>query len=144
MLLLVNALLLAVAGVLAVSGLIAAKTPDAKHLLDKLLPYQALIGVALLVLGVINLLHLLTAHLLVLLQMVPLFVVTALAVVASSILLGLLFGMPQIATWLPGEGATEKKGLALARKMAPFQTTIGVVGLVAVLLLLVQRLGVLT
>jgi hypothetical protein len=49
---LINALLLIVGGILALSGIIVANQPNAKNVIDKLVPYQAIIGVALLVLGV--------------------------------------------------------------------------------------------
>ena len=54
---LINALVLIAGGILAASGLIIAKKPDAKQLIDKLMPYQAIIGVVLLALGILNLLR---------------------------------------------------------------------------------------
>ena len=41
-----NALLVIAGGILAAAGLIISKKPDAKQLIDKLVPYQAFIGVA--------------------------------------------------------------------------------------------------
>jgi hypothetical protein len=139
----INALVLIAGGILAVSSLIVAKKPDAQKLIDKLLPYQAIIGVALLVLGIVNLIRALGSHLLDILRIVPLFGLTYLAMCVTSLLLGLLFGMPQIAKWLPGEGPAERKGMELSRKLAPYQTLIGIVGLVAALLMILYRLRIL-
>jgi len=139
----INALVLIAGGILAVSSLIVAKKPDAQKLIDKLVPYQAIIGVALLVLGIVNLIRGLGNHLLDILRIVPLFGLTYLAMCVTSILLGFLFGMPQIAKWLPGEGPTEQKGMELSRKLAPYQILIGIVGLVAALLMILYRLRIL-
>src|SRR5882762_4085090 len=121
---LINALVLIAGGLLAASGLIVAKKPDAKQLIDKLMPYQAIIGVALLVFGVLNLLRLL-GGLMTLLTHFPLFGLTVLAMTVTSILLGFMFGMPQIAKWMPGESKTEQKGMELSKKLAPFQGILG-------------------
>jgi hypothetical protein len=134
-----NVIALIVGGILAVSGLIVAKRPDAKRLIGKLVPYQAVIGVALLGLGTVNLLWWLGHGLLGLLTRAPLFGVTILALTVTSILLGILFGMARIATWMPGQGAVEKRGMKLARQIAPFQVIIGLIGLGAALLALLYH-----
>ena len=54
---LINALVLIVGGVLAISGLIIARKPDARRLIDRIRPYQSMVGVALLVIGLIELLR---------------------------------------------------------------------------------------
>lgn len=141
---LINALVLIAGGILAVSGLIVAKKPDAKQLIDKLVPYQAIIGVVLLVFGVINLLRALGNHLISMVGHFPLLGLTILGMTVTSILLGFMFGMPQIAKWIPGEGAAEQKGLLLSQRLAPFQVMIGIIGLVSALLWWLYRLGILT
>jgi len=137
---LINILLLIAGGILATSALIVAKKPDAKQWIDKLVPYQAIIGVALLAVGVLDLLRWLGAlrHLL---PDVPVHAVVWLAVIVTSILLGFLFGMTQIAKWLPGHAAAEQKGRELSNKLAPYQLIIGVIGLGAALLLFLYRFG---
>jgi hypothetical protein len=128
---LIHPLLLIVAGILAASSLIVAKKPDAKQLIDKLVPFQAIIGVALLAFGLFQ------ARLLFamfrFLSAAPLAALTGIAIIVCSILLGFMFGMPQIAKWMPGDGAAEQKGLELSRKLAPFQLMIGVIGAAAAL-----------
>jgi hypothetical protein len=140
---LLNVIALIVGGILAVSGLIVAKKPDAQQMIDKLRPYQAIIGVTLLGLGVINLIWWLGNHLFTFLSHAPLFGFTILAMIVTSILLGFLFGMPQIAKWMPGENATEQKAMELSKKLAPFQVIIGLVGLGAALLALLYRFNIL-
>lgn len=136
----INVLLLIVGGILAISALIVAKKPDAKELIDKLVPYQAIIGVALLAVGLLDLLGSL-GKILHLLNGAPVHAIVWLAVIVTSILLGFLFGMPQIAKWLPGQAAAEQKGMELSNKLAPFQVIIGLVGLGAALLLILYRFG---
>jgi len=136
----INILLLIVGGILAISALIVAKKPDAKEWIDKLVPYQAIIGVALLAVGLVDFLSYIGA-VLHLLKGEPVHAIVWLAVMVTSILLGFLFGMPQIAKWMPNQGAAEQKGLELSNKLAPFQVVIGLIGLGAALMLLLYRFG---
>jgi hypothetical protein len=137
---LINVVLLILAGILAISSLIVAKKPDAKELIDKLVPFQALIGIVLLALGLVNFiralsfLSLLFSHF---------FGIVGLAVIITSILLGFMFGMPQIAKWIPGESGAEQKGRALSQKLAPYQVIIGFVGIASAVLWLLYRFGIL-
>lgn len=138
-------LLLIVAGILAISNLIVAKKPDAKALLDKLLPYQAGIGVAVLVVGVVYLLvRLGTPSVFDFIKIAPLLGLAMLSVMVCSVLLGFMFGMPQIAKWMPGENAAEQKGIELSKKLAPFQVIIGIVGIASAFIVLLYRFEILT
>jgi hypothetical protein len=143
MLFLLNVIALAAGGVLGASGLIIAKKPDAKQWIDKLVPYQAIIGVALLGLGVVNFLWWITHGLFALLQVSSLSGVAIFVVTIDSILLGLVFGMPQIAKWMPGENAAEQKGLEWSQKLAPFQGILGIIGLIGAALGLLYWLNLL-
>jgi hypothetical protein len=138
----VNALLLIAGGLLATSALIVAKKPDAKQLLDKLVPYQAIIGVAMLAFGVLNLLRWIGPALRII-SHAPLYGLTFLALPVTSILLGFIFGMPQIAKWMPGNAAAEQKGNELMAKLAPYQVILGLVGLATGLLVLLYQFGIL-
>jgi hypothetical protein len=135
-------ILLLLGGVLALSGLIVAKHPSARRFIDRLVPFQVLIGVALLaaalyvtvVVGPISMLRALQYD-----------AVPALALiggVVSGIALGFCFGMPQIARWLPGPSAGAK-GIALSSKLAPYTMLFGAVAVGAALLLLASMLGLL-
>src|SRR5258706_4544442 len=116
-----NALLLILAGILAISGLILAKKPDAKAMIDKLVPFQALIGIAVLVLGLANLVRSLDG-LMHMFRYAAFFGTAVWGMLICSILLGFLFGMPQIAKWIPGDSPAEQKALEFSKKVAPYQT----------------------
>ena len=132
---LINALVLIAGGILAVSSLIVAKKPDAQRLIDKLVPYQAAIGIALLALGLVNLLRRL-GTLDFIFRVNLLFGLALLTMCVTSILLGFMFGMPQISKWMPSESPAEQKGMELSKKLAPYQVILGLVGLAAALLML--------
>ncbi|MDB4962758.1 MAG: hypothetical protein JWP01_2757 [Myxococcales bacterium] len=142
---LIAPLLLIVGGILAISNLIVAKKPDAKAMIDKLVPFQAGIGVALLAFGLYNVITGFTGTPSVfdLIKYAPVMGLTVLAVIVVSILLGFMFGMPQIAKWMPGEGNAEQKGMELSKKLAPFQVILGLVGIGAALLFLLFRFRIL-
>ncbi|MFN0246168.1 MAG: hypothetical protein ACKV2T_04625 [Kofleriaceae bacterium] len=120
-------ILMVAGGVLGVSGLIVAKKPDAKALIDKLVPFQAFIGVALLAFGLWFLIRVGPLTPFRLISILPMFAVFAIAATWGSMLLGFLFGMPQIAKWIPGESSAENKAMELSKKLAPFQLILGVI-----------------
>lgn len=130
-------IVLILGGILACASLIVAKKPDAKELIGKLQPFQAAIGIALLVFGVINLMD--AIRMLSFVSAAPVLVLTMVADVFSALLLGIMFGMPMVAR-LSASGAA--KGEELGRKLAPFQTLIGIIALVAGLLTMLFVLGI--
>lgn len=136
-------ILMIAGGILGVSGLIVAKKPDAKALIDKLVPFQAFIGVGLLGLGLWALLSFGPIDTFRYMKIWPMLGIFAFTASYGAILLGFLFGMPQIAKWIPGESAAEAKATELSKKLAPFQLILGaVVGLGGILGLLLV-LGIL-
>jgi len=136
-------ILLILGGILAASGVIVAKQPNARQLIDKLVPFQAGIGIALLVIGLYNLLLAFrTPSIFDFIHFAPLFGITLLAMIVSAILLGFLFGMPQIVKWLPANAAAQK-GLAQSNKLASFQVVIGVVGIASSLIFFLYRFSIL-
>jgi hypothetical protein len=136
-----HAILLIVAAILAVSALIVAKAPDARAVIEKLVPFQAAIGVGLLAVSLIQLLR----HGGAVLRTVSVQPVLSLAMLGGcigGIVLGFLFGMPQIAKWIPGDSPAEQKAQELSRKIAPFQMIIGAVCGASGILLLLELLKV--
>src|SRR5215468_594073 len=102
---LLNIIALLAGGILAASGFIVAKKPNARELIDKLVPFQVLIGVAMLGLGVVNLLWQLAHGFIASLGAnASLYALTVFAMIGVSILLGFLFGLPQITKWMQGHG----------------------------------------
>lgn len=138
---LITPILLILGGILAISGLIIAKKPDAKALIDKLSPYQALIGVAMLATGLWWVLRF-GGALMDVFKVNLLFAAAVWGVIATSILLGALFGMPQIAKWIPGDSPAEQKALELSKKVAPFQVLLGLIGLASALFYLLFRFNI--
>jgi hypothetical protein len=132
----INALVLIAGGLLAASAVIVARRPDAQQVINRLVPFQAMIGVALLAIGFINILKLLTSGGLHGLSAVPFFSAALLSMLGCSILLGFLFGMPLLTRLIPGNSSAEQKAAELAQKIAAFQIMLGLLGIVASLLYL--------
>ena len=125
-------------GILGISGLIVAKKPDAKELIAKLQPFQAVIGIALLIFGIYNVLHIM--DFIRVMSVLPLLGAMALGAVVSAIVLGILFGMPMVAR-MSASGAA--KGEEIGRKLAPFQTIFGIIALVTGIYWMLVTLGIL-
>jgi len=138
----INAILCIVGGILAISGLIIANKPDAKQLIDKLVPFQAIIGVAMVALGLVNFLRLM-GYLTNTFKLNLFFGLSIWCMLGTSVALGALFGMPQIVKWIPGESNAERKAMELTQKIAPFQVILGLVAIVASLVYLLYRFQVL-
>ena len=141
-LLVLNALVVILGGILAVSGLIIANKPDAKQIIDKLTPYQALIGVGMIALSIITFARLLK----VLTDLFKLNFTFALGVwcmIGTGVALGALFGMPQIVKWIPGDSPAEQKAMEFSQKVAPFQVLLGLVAIGGGLIVLLFNLKVL-
>jgi hypothetical protein len=136
-----NALLLILGCILATSAIIVSRKPDAKAMIDRLVPFQALIGVGLIVLGVINFIGVLPT--LTDLKVNLLKAAGSLTVVAASVLLGVLFAAPQVAKLTPDLKA-EQKAMQLAQRVAPYQVMLGLVGLVASLVYFLYRFKIIT
>ena len=130
--------LLILAGLIAMSGVIVAKRPDARAVLDKLVPFQAIIGVALLVVAVIFFLKSKPLAIIKGLKTSPVINVVQLAMVLAGVVLGFLFGLPQIAKWA---GGNNPKAQELAGTLAPYTVLIGMVALVAGLAGFLYRVG---
>ncbi len=121
--------------IIALSGIIIAKSPNAKQTIDKLMPYQAVIGVAMFAFGIIGIIHFLP-------YLRPnnfksnlINSAAILAMIGVAILLGLLFGMPQFAKWFGNNAKVSE----LAQKVAPFQVLLGLAGLAACVVFLYYR-----
>jgi hypothetical protein len=135
--------LLIAGGLLAASSLILSKKPEAKEMLNTLVPFQAGIGVALLVFGVLNLLRML-GSMMHFFQQAPLYGLAMYGSFFVAILLGFFFGMPLIAKLIPGDSPAEQKASEMAKKVAPFQTILGVLAIGLALLFLVFNLGLIS
>ncbi len=136
----ITILLLLVAGVLALSALITARLPQAKDVISKIVPLQGVIGVALLVFGLIWAVKMFPDFDELTGSQVPMSVLLAvLGAVISFVALGFVFGMPLIAQWIPGDSPAEQKALDAQKKLLPFQTLLGALALISVVLFFLAR-----
>jgi len=137
----IEPLLLIAAGILAASSLIIAKKPDAKALIEKIAPFQATLGIILLGWGLYNFFIVVGPGLMIkFLTAFPLLGITLWGMLVSSILLGIMFGMPMVAKLSAGGAA---KGEQMAKKMAPFQVIIGLIAIGSSILAILYNLGIL-
>jgi hypothetical protein len=122
----VTSIAIILAGILGAASIIAAKKPDAQQLIDKLTPYQGIIGVLNFLWGVYFVLWLFL-HMSVGIRWI-IFLVTSVAMV----LLGFLLGFGLISKYaLSKSPEAMKKGEELRAKLAKFIGPLGIVGIVA-------------
>jgi hypothetical protein len=134
---LIGALAVIAGSLISLSAFIIAKRPSARHLFEKVAPYQGFLGVGLLVWGIYDLLRTVGSWGDFLrIPGMKLFGAGVIAYVLSEIVIGFCLGFGLIASWLPGQGGAEKKGLEIQRKLLGFSMPIGVVGLVSGLVVL--------
>ncbi|MBK7071163.1 MAG: hypothetical protein IPH44_02570 [Myxococcales bacterium] len=132
----ITVIMLTLAGVLALSGLIIAQKPQAKDLIDKLVPFQGIIGVVLLVWGIINAARMLPHMNDMTASGFPMSILlAAVGTLVAELGLGFLFGMPLVAKWIPGDSPAEQKAMEMQKKVLPFQSLLGVVAIVAAVLM---------
>ena len=131
-------------GALAASGFIIAKKPEAKELLGKLAPYQGGIGVAMLVAGILNIVDGAIGGSFAIMEFSMLFGITILSMVVCEVLVGFLLGFGLIASWIPGEGAAEQKGIELQKKLTNISAPLGLVAMVTGVLALLYELKILS
>lgn len=133
-----NVVALVLGCIFALSGIIVSKKPNAQQLIDKLVPYKAIIGVAMIVLAIVNFVRMLP-HLADMFKSNMILNAAILTILGVSVLLGGVFGMPQIVRLAPG---AEQKGRELTAKLAPYQALLGLVGLGATLIYFLYRFNI--
>ncbi|MBD0325918.1 MAG: hypothetical protein ICV68_05775 [Pyrinomonadaceae bacterium] len=124
------ALLLIVAGILAASALIIKNQPNAGDLIGKLVPFQGIIGVILMIWALVMLLFDLLPNLSLLFQFFPIRALLWLITLLVAIALGFLLGYGLIAQYALNKNAGAASGGEAARlKLAPIQGPLGIVGI---------------
>lgn len=126
-------------GMLAASGFIVSKSPQAGELIKKLSPFQAIIGVALMIVFVLLLIDDFLTVAGFIMEFKALIGITWYVTFFSLPVVGFLLGMGLIAEWIPGEGKAETKALELQRKLIKWQVPIGLVALTCGVLNLLFR-----
>ena len=123
-------------GVLACAGMIAARQPNAAAAINKLVPFQGIIGILALIWGVWSLIEFFTSGLLEAFSVVPVLILLSLAAAILMILLGFLFGWTLIARVSGGGGGAA----AAQQKIAGVQGPLGVLTIIVALALLILNL----
>ncbi len=131
-------LLLILGGIVACSGLIAAKKPDAERILAKLAPFQAMIGLALIGLGVIFFVMIGPVNAFKAIKVDALSGAANLGGVIAAIILGFLLALPQIIRLAPN---AEQRAQDLAQKIIPFQLLLGLIAAACGAIGLLYNLG---
>jgi hypothetical protein len=137
-----NSIVVILGGILGISGLIIANKPDAKQIIDKLVQFQALIGVGMIALSVITFVRLLGV-LTDLFKLNFMFALGVWCMIGTGVALGALFGMPQIVKWIPGDSPAEQKAMEFSQKVAPFQVLLGLVAIAGGAIVLLFNLKIL-
>ena len=123
------ALLLIVAGALAAASLIVQKQPNARDALAKLVPFQGIIGIILLLWGLWQLIDLLRYFGL-LMQFFPITAIAYLAAVLVAIGLGILLGYGLIQQYVLSKNAdASRSGEAVRAKLSGIQIPLGIAGI---------------
>lgn len=136
------ALLLIVAGVLAASSLIIAKQPNARDVIAKIVPFQGIIGIVLLIWALVVFIFYFLPIFGPLMQLVPLRAILALVTFLTAIGLGFLLGYGLIAQYVLNKNAgTARGGETMHLKLARFQGPLGILGIVLGLWLLIVSLS---
>jgi len=112
-----------VAGILAASTFVIERIESAKDLVDKMMPYQAAIGIAALLFGVFKLFDL--ARLREAFFTKGIFV----GCVVACIVVGFLLGFPMIQKFLADDENTKEKIEKVRKKIAPYQVLSGLVAI---------------
>jgi len=123
------ALLLIVAGALAAASLIVQKQPNAREAIAKLVPFQGIIGIILLLWGLWQLIDLLRYFGL-LMQFFPITAIAYLAAVLVAIGLGILLGYGLIQQYVLSKNAdANRSGEAVRAKLSGIQVPLGIAGI---------------
>jgi hypothetical protein len=125
------ALLLIAAGVLAASPVIIKQQPNAKEMIDKLVPFQGIIGIVLLIYGLWWLLVSVLVSLSDWMYVSPIYGLGALLGSLVAIGLGFLLGYGLIDKYVLSQNAdAARSGEAMRQKLVGIQVPMGIAGIV--------------
>ncbi len=131
----VTIIFLLLTGILATASMIVAKRPDAATAINKLVPFQGIIGVLALIWGVWSLINAISSGILGFFSIVPVTILLTLAACVLMILLGFLFGWGLISKLTGGN-----QGGAAAAKLGGIQGPLGIATIIVALLLVIITL----
>jgi uncharacterized membrane protein len=139
---LILALLLIAAGILAAASLIVQKQPNAREAIAKLVPFQGIIGIILLLWGVYMLLAWVIPYLGFIMRWSPMSGLALLLSTLAALGLGFLLGYGLIQQYALSKNAdAARSGEAMRSKIAGYQVPLGIIGIVLGLWMLVVSLS---
>jgi hypothetical protein len=112
-----------IAGALSASNVVIEKLPNAKDMIAKLVPYQAMIGVAAFVFGVFKIFDI--QRMRETMSTKAIFIVC----VAACLVAGFLLGFPMIQKFIAEDEDTKEKVEGVRKKLSPYQVLAGLVAL---------------
>ena len=134
----ITILLLLAGGLIGASHLIVARRPDAKDVIDKLVPYQGIIGVVLLLWGVKGAIDIVRT--IGLIHFAPFWWLVFVATVLTELGLGFLLAYGLIMKVVGNSPGTVEKTERVRAKLATYQGSLGVTAIVLALLFLLLSL----
>lgn len=108
-----------IAGALAAANFVIEKLPNTKALIEKMIPYSALIGVVALILSVLKLFDVFSGHEDMITKLIYL------ASVVSTAIVGFLLGFPMVQKFLANDVKSVEKAEEIRKKLSPFQVLAG-------------------
>jgi hypothetical protein len=130
----ITILLLLAGGLLGASNIIVAKRPDAKDVIDKLVPYQGIIGVVLLLWGVKGAVDIVRT--MGLIHFAPVWWLVFVATVVTELGLGFLLAYGLIMKVVGTSPRAVEKTERVRAKLATYRSSLGVTAIVLSLLFL--------
>lgn len=110
-----------IAGALAAANFVVERMPNAKELLEKIMPYQAVIGVAAFLFGLFKIFDL--SRMREALSTKAIFFVC----VAACLVAGFLLGFPMIQKFIAEDESSKEKIEEFRKKLSPYQVLAGLV-----------------
>ena len=135
-------ILLILAGILAAASLIVQKQPNAGEMIKKLVPFQGIIGIILLLWGLYALLFLILPYIGLIMQFFPIRGLAAIGAALVAIALGIILGYGLISQYALSKNAdAARSGEAVRAKLTSVQVPLGIAGIVLGLWALVSFMG---
>lgn len=120
---------LIILGILAAPSLILSRRPDADKILGKITPYQGWIGIIFCFWGIYGIIWSVTT--IPLIAWAPVWWFTLLIGSIMEMILGFILGYGLIAKFIFSRSeAAKEKGAAIIAKLAPVQGTLGIIGII--------------
>lgn len=138
-----GSIILIAGGILAASAYIISKKPEAEKLIKKLMPFNGWIGIIMFIWGVWYVFDIIfhLGRYTTLLKIDPFWgFVSMLFVPFMAVVTGFMLGFGLVARWIPGQGRSEEKLLALRKKLIRITTPLGFLAILAGILHLFKLL----